>query len=111
MLGWCAATLTSIALASVAMLPVLRTATPDDGALVSVDQLRDAGAAEPIAAAGGPPPRPRRSGPHHRAGAAPHRRPRPTPSTHPATPSRTAGPPAAATGDHDRGRLDGDHGR
>jgi hypothetical protein len=45
-LGWCAATLTSVALASVAMLPVLRTATPDESALVSVDQLR-AGAAEP----------------------------------------------------------------
>jgi hypothetical protein len=45
-LGWCAATLTSVALASVAMLPVLRTATPDESALVSVDQLRD-GAAEP----------------------------------------------------------------
>jgi hypothetical protein len=46
--GWLAATLTSIVLASVAMLPVLRTATPDDGALVSADQLRDAGPAEPI---------------------------------------------------------------
>ncbi|MFI5936288.1 DNA mismatch repair protein MutL [Actinoplanes sp. NPDC051494] len=40
-LGWCAATLTSIALASVAMLPVLRTATADTGTLMSVDQLRD----------------------------------------------------------------------
>jgi hypothetical protein len=40
-LGWCAATLTSVALASVAMLPVLRTATADEGALVSVEQLRD----------------------------------------------------------------------
>jgi cytoskeletal protein RodZ len=46
-LGWCAATLTSVALASVAMLPVLRTATPDESALVSVDQLRDSGAVEP----------------------------------------------------------------
>ena len=36
MLGWCAATLTSVALASVAMLPVLRTATPDLGAIVPV---------------------------------------------------------------------------
>lgn len=43
MLGWCAATLTSVALASVAMLPVLRTATPDESALVSVEQLREAG--------------------------------------------------------------------
>jgi len=48
LVGWLAATLTSIVLASVAMLPVLRTATPDDGALVSADQLRDAGPAEPI---------------------------------------------------------------
>ena len=47
MLGWCAATLTSVALASVAMLPVLRTATPDGSALVSVDQLRDSGEAAP----------------------------------------------------------------
>ena len=39
-LGWCAATLTSVALASVAMLPVLRTATADESALVSVEQLR-----------------------------------------------------------------------
>ena len=47
MLGWCAATLTSVALASVALLPVLRTATPDESALVSVDQLRDSGVVEP----------------------------------------------------------------
>ena len=47
MLGWCAATLTSVALASVALLPVLRTATPDESALVSVDQLRDSGEVEP----------------------------------------------------------------
>jgi hypothetical protein len=46
-LGWCAATLTSVALASVAMLPVLRTATPDESALVSVDQLRESGEVEP----------------------------------------------------------------
>ncbi|GAA2493606.1 hypothetical protein Ahu01nite_034290 [Winogradskya humida] len=47
MLGWCAATLTSVALASVAMLPVLRTATADEGTLVSVDQLRDSGELTP----------------------------------------------------------------
>ncbi|WP_067509946.1 DNA mismatch repair protein MutL [Actinoplanes sp. TFC3] len=41
LLGWCAATLTSVALASVAMLPVLRTATANEGTLVSVDQIRD----------------------------------------------------------------------
>jgi hypothetical protein len=50
-LGWCAATLTSVALASVALLPVLRTATPDESALVSVDQLRDSGEVAPT-----PPP-------------------------------------------------------
>ncbi len=44
MLGWCAATLTSIALASVAMLPVLRTAAPEAGAPVSVDRLSGAAA-------------------------------------------------------------------
>ena len=47
MLGWCAATLTSVALASVAMLPVLRTATPEGSALVSVDQLRESGEVAP----------------------------------------------------------------
>jgi len=63
-LGWCAATLTSVALASVAMLPVLRTATPDGSALVSVDQLRDSGEVEPSPlppasiAAPGPEPEP-----------------------------------------------------
>ncbi|MFB9358559.1 DNA mismatch repair protein MutL [Actinoplanes nipponensis] len=52
-LGWCAATVSSVALASVAMLPVLRTATPDESSLVSVDQLRDSGEAAPAPA---PPP-------------------------------------------------------
>jgi cytoskeletal protein RodZ len=47
LLGWCAATLTSVALASVAMLPVLRTATSDEGTLVSVDQLRGTGEVTP----------------------------------------------------------------
>ena len=47
MVGWCAATLSSIALASVAMLPVLRTAAPDEGALVSVDRLAGAAPATP----------------------------------------------------------------
>jgi len=54
-LGWCAATVSSVALASVAMLPVLRTATPDESSLVSVDQLRDSGAAAPTPL---PPPSP-----------------------------------------------------
>ncbi|UQU65131.1 DNA mismatch repair protein MutL [Couchioplanes caeruleus] len=55
-LGWCAATLTSVALASVAMLPVLRTATADESALVSVDQLRDSTVFSPTPAP--PPPSP-----------------------------------------------------
>ena len=59
-LGWCAATLTSIALASVAMLPVLRTATPGDGGLVSADQLRDSPEGDPSRCRRCPPPRPRR---------------------------------------------------
>ncbi|MBB4759559.1 DNA mismatch repair protein MutL [Amorphoplanes digitatis] len=54
-LGWCAATLTSVALASVAMLPVLRAATPDESAVVSVDQLRDSGVVEPSPLPGSPP--------------------------------------------------------
>lgn len=47
MLGWIAATSTSVVLASVAMLPVLRTATPDESSLVSLDQLRDTGSPAP----------------------------------------------------------------
>ncbi len=61
LLGWCAATLTSIGLAAVAMMPVLRTASPDDGTLVSVDQLRETGDLAPTpdpttAAPSSPPP-------------------------------------------------------
>ncbi|MCA2218134.1 DNA mismatch repair protein MutL [Jidongwangia harbinensis] len=59
LLGWCAATLTSVALASVAMLPVLRTATADESALGSVEQLRDSGAVAPVpvpSATSGPAP-------------------------------------------------------
>jgi hypothetical protein len=85
-LGWCAATLTSVALASVAMLPVLRTATPDGSALVSVDQLRDSGEAEPTQ----PPPV---------SAPAPDPQPEPSATT---TPSRTrstkpSGPPRTST--------------
>ncbi|MEV4640438.1 DNA mismatch repair protein MutL [Actinoplanes sp. NPDC049548] len=56
LLGWCAATLTSVALASVAMLPVLRTATADESALVSVEQLRDSEQITPTPAPVAPPP-------------------------------------------------------
>jgi hypothetical protein len=79
-LGWCAATLTSVALASVAMLPVLRTATPDESALVSVEQLRESGEVEPS------PPAPA-------SGSAPA--PEPEPS---ATPSRSRTPSAKPSG-------------
>ena len=92
MLGWCAATLTSVALASVAMLPVLRTATPDGSALVSVDQLRDSGEVEPT-----PPPPPATT-------VAPSPEPEPSATTSrsrsrsskpSATPSRTSAEPTA----------------
>ncbi len=68
MLGWCAATLSSIALASVAMLPVLRTAAPDEGALVPID----------------------------RRGGAPTSPP-PVPSASPSSRATTTAPPAATT--------------
>jgi hypothetical protein len=89
-LGWCAATASSVALASVALLPVLRTATPDEGALVSVDQLRDSGQAEPsplIAPSSAPPPAPRPS-----ATASPGRTKSAEPSE---TPGRTSATPTA----------------
>lgn len=83
MLGWCAATLTSVALASVAMLPVLRTATPEGSALVSVDQLRESGEVAPS-------PLPQASA------AAPTRRPEPsaTPSPSRSRSARPSGTPA-----------------
>ncbi|MET8147509.1 DNA mismatch repair protein MutL [Actinoplanes sp. NPDC049668] len=89
-LGWCAATLTSVALAWVAMLPVLRAATPDESAVVSVDQLRDAGVVEPSPLPVSPPP--------------PAEATRPDPTTAPprtgsakpgATPARTSAKPTA----------------
>jgi hypothetical protein len=94
-LGWCAATLTSVALAWVAMLPVLRTATPDESALISVDQLRDSGTAGSIPVLSPPP------------GPPPSSRPPASPATGPATtrptrepaepsPSRTSSRPARA---------------
>ncbi|GGQ44493.1 hypothetical protein GCM10010166_11300 [Couchioplanes caeruleus subsp. azureus] len=86
LLGWCAATLTSVALASVAMLPVLRTATADEGALVSVDQLRDAGQlSTPSPPASLIPPTTAPTSPS--AGPSPSR-------TSPPAPTRTSSPPA-----------------
>jgi hypothetical protein len=93
-LGWCAATLTSVALASVAMLPVLRTATPDESAVVSVDQLRDSGVVEPSQ----PPPATVTS-PAPEPSATPSRSRTPgTPGTGKptATPSRTSATPTPA---------------
>jgi hypothetical protein len=92
LLGWLAATLTSIVLASVAMLPVLRTATPDDGALVSADQLRDSGGADPIPLPSVPSvPTPSRTPPP----AATSRTPTTAPTSDEAEPTRTTEPPAA----------------
>jgi hypothetical protein len=91
-LGWCAATLTSVALASVAMLPVLRTATPDESALVSVDQLRESGELAPSplpqASAAAPNPRPEPS-----ATPSPSRSRSAKPSSTPARTSATPAPP------------------
>lgn len=92
MLGWCAATLTSVALASVAMLPVLRTATPDESALVSVDQLRESGELAPTplpqVSAADPTPRPEPS-----AKPSPSRSRSAKPSSTPARTSATPSPP------------------
>lgn len=90
-LGWCAATATSVALASVAMLPVLRTAAPDDGALVSIEQLRDSGAVAPSVSVAPP-----------ASSSAPTARPtqsRPRRTTAPAspTPERTSAKPETET--------------
>lgn len=60
-LGWLAATATAIGLASVAMLPVLRTATDGEGTLVTMDQLKDVGqvsAAPTTSAPAAPSPQP-----------------------------------------------------
>jgi hypothetical protein len=103
-LGWCAATVTSVALASVAMLPVLRTATPDESALVSVDQLRDAGVAAPSplppASVAGPSPEPEPSAPRSRSRSV---EPSDTPSRASARPTaaRTTSPTQSTTSTED----------
>ena len=92
MLGWCAATLTSVALASVAMLPVLRTATPEGSALVSVDQLRESGevAPTPLPQVSAAVPTPRAE---HSATPSPSRSRSAKPSGTPARTSATPSPP------------------
>ncbi len=87
MLGWCAATLTSVALASVAMLPVLRTATPDESALVSVEQLRDAGSSGPTTLPAVPP------GPSVSASRSPKPTAAPTSPTPARSPTAKTSPP------------------
>ncbi|MFI7596610.1 DNA mismatch repair protein MutL [Actinoplanes sp. NPDC049681] len=87
LLGWCAATLTSVALASVAMLPVLRTATADESALVSVDQLRDSEQAGPTTQPVVPPLSPPTTDP-----ASPAASKSPDPA-HPPSHSKTTAPP------------------
>jgi hypothetical protein len=101
-LGWCAATATSVALASVALLPVLRTATPAESAPISVDQLSRSDLSD--VAAPSPPPgtAPARSaGP--RVTSSPSRTKSGRPSGSPGRTSsspparRTTEPPAATT--------------
>jgi hypothetical protein len=89
-LGWCAATATSVALASVAMLPVLRAATPDESAVVSVDQLRDSGAIEPSPLPVSPPA----PSPEPDVTTSAPRTPKAKPD---ATPTRTSARPARTT--------------
>jgi hypothetical protein len=91
LLGWLAATLTSIVLASVAMLPVLRTAAPDDGALVSADQLRDSGETDPIPLPSVPSAPTPSTTP---SPAATSRTPSAKPSPDESAPARTTAPPA-----------------
>jgi len=87
-LGWCAATVSSVALGSVALMPVLRTAAPEEGTLVSVEQLRDSGvAAEPV---------PLPSVPAVSSAAAPTSEPPATTSASP-SPSRSRRPSASPT--------------
>ncbi|MGX6604588.1 DNA mismatch repair protein MutL [Micromonosporaceae bacterium Da 78-11] len=94
--GWCAATATSIVLASVAILPVLRTAKPDDAALSSIDQL-------PAAQTSFPAPLPSATTPEPTADDTPSSAPpssvRPRTSSPSPKPSRTAAskPPVATT--------------
>jgi hypothetical protein len=80
--GWCAATATSIVLASVAILPVLRTDSPVDTALSSIDQL-------PAAQTGFPAPLPSATSPSPSA-----TRPRsPSPTTRSTRPSSASASP------------------
>jgi hypothetical protein len=90
------------------MLPVLRTATPDESSLVSVEQLRDAGASEPTTLPAVPPGPSVSRSPSPKPSFAP-RSPTPgrtTSTTKPAAapPSRT---PAPATGTMETTTEDG----
>lgn len=86
-LGWCAATLASIGVATVALQPVLRTATPD---LASAPLDRAAAAPPPVTSAPAPPP------------SSPSATPSPSPSpaasrSRPTSPTATTPPPSPAT--------------
>jgi hypothetical protein len=101
-LGWCAATVSSVALASVAMLPVLRTATPDESALVTVEQLRDSGetastAPQRTPASPSPRTRPPASKSGAKATATPPKTSPPRTGTAPADPTVPRTPAPAAT--------------
>ena len=85
-MGWCAATATSIVLSWVALLPVLRTASPDDRALSAIDRVPAAATSSPVT--------PVRSGPKPTTKAptkkpATTRTPQKPPETQPPSPSVT----------------------
>src|SRR5262245_57450357 len=100
-----AATLTSIVLASVAMLPVLRTATGDDDGLLSADQLRRSGAGNPLPLPSVPSVSPTPAAPPDEPDDEPDpsdespdpaptsKPPRTTPATKPTSPTAEAPPP------------------
>jgi hypothetical protein len=81
--GWCAATATSIVLASIAILPVLRTDSPTDTALSGIDQL-------PAAQTDLPAPLPSVT-----SSAPSSDRPDPSPTTRKPKPSKTSPTPSA----------------
>ena len=70
-LGWCAATAAGVAVASVALVPVLRTAVPDAVAPLTADDIHQAGTAGQPAVHPGSAPPPRTS-PGHPTSSAGH---------------------------------------
>jgi hypothetical protein len=86
--GWCAATATSIVLASIAILPVLRTDSPTDTALSSIDQLPAAQTDFPAPLPSATSPSPDRPGPSPTT-----RKPKPSKTSASPTPSAKPKPP------------------